>query len=359
MRLLSPKIDSKILSPSREEGEGVGGLPRTLGVLAMTTLLLLACISNTRALVIDRIVAIVNNEIITLSEVEEDLMSARLGIEGPRVRGLEGSKDPLAPGPLESLDPFMRERLKIMVDKRLQLQIAKKMGISSGQEEVSGAIEDIKRKNSIKSDIEFNRALEEEHLTLERYTAGIKDQLTLIKLINKEVRSKIVVRDEELREYYDKNRSLFALQPEIRISQILIPMPRNTSEIASEDLRRKASGLVKEIRAGGDFFNTAKRYKDVLDGLSAADLGFFKKGDLVPPLEKAALSLELGEVSDPVETQAGIHIIRLDEKGSIRYKSFKEVAREIEEGVYQEKYNEALAIWLKEIRDGAHVEVRF
>ncbi|HLF86085.1 MAG TPA: peptidyl-prolyl cis-trans isomerase [Nitrospiria bacterium] len=335
------------------------GLPCKLSVLVMAAQLFLAPISSVKAMTIERIVAIVNNEIITLSEVNEEVLFARLGIEDSRTGGVEGSRGPLASGSLDPLDPFTRERLKKMIDKRLQLQIARKAGISVSQEDIKGVIEDIKRKNSIASDKEFIGTLEEEHLTLEMYTAQIRDQLILMKLINREVRSKIVVRGEDLRDYYNNHRALFAFPSEIKISQILIPLPKAAPETIVEDLRKKASGMVEEIRAGGDFFVTAKRYKGIIDGIVAADLGFFKKGDLMPSLEKTADSLKSGEISYPIETQAGIHIIRLDERGSVRYKPFEAALKEIEEAVYQEKNDEALAVWLKDIRDGAHVDMRF
>jgi peptidyl-prolyl cis-trans isomerase SurA len=315
--------------------------------------------SGTGAMTVERIVAIVNNEIITLSEVNEEVLLAGLGIEGSKARGLEGSKDPHASKSPEPLDPFTRERLKKMIDKRLQLQIARKAGISVSQEDIKGVIEDIKRKNSITSDEEFSGTLEKEHLTLETYTAQIRDQLILMKLINREVRSKVVVRGEDLRDYYNNHRALFAFPSEIKISQILIPLPKAAPETVVEDLRKKASRLVEEIKAGGDFFDTAKRYKGTIEGIAAADLGFFRKGDLMPSLERTADSLRPGEISDPIETQAGIHIIRLDERGSVRYKPFEGATKEIEEAVYQEKYDEVLAVWLKEIRDGAHVDMRF
>ncbi len=335
------------------------GLPYMLFVLAMAAQLFLAPISSVKAMTVERIMAIVNNEIITLSEVNEEVLFARLGIEDSRTGGIEGSRDPLASGSLDPFDPFTRERLKKMIDKRLQLQIARKAGISVSQEDIKGVIEDIKRKNSIASDKELIGTLEEEHLTLEAYTAQIRDQLILMKLINREVRSKIVVRGEDLRDYYNNHRAHFAFPSEIKISQILIPLPKAADDAHVEDLKKKASRLVNEIKSGGDFFDTVKRYKGKIDGISAADLGFFRKGDLMPSLEKAADLLRPGEISDPIETRAGIHIIRLDEKGSVRYKPFEAALKEIEEAVYQKKYDEALAVWLKEIRDGAHVDMRF
>ncbi len=324
------------------------GLQLTLFALAMAAQLFLA-LSGTGAMTIERIVAIVNNEIITLSEVNEEVLPGRFRLE-----------ESYAGDGLNIItDRLLREKLRKMIDKRLQLQAARKAGISVSQEDIKGVIEDIKRQNSIRSDKEFSGTLEEEHLTLETYTAQIRDQLILMKLINREVRSKVVVRDGDLHDYYNNHRSLFAFPSEIKISQILIPLPKAAPETLVEDLRKKASGMVEEIKAGGDFFSTAKRYKGIINGISAADLGFFKKGDLMPALEKAADSLIPGEISNPIETQAGIHIIRLDERGSVRYKPFEGAAKEIEGAVYQEKYDEALAVWLKEIRDGAHVEMRF
>ncbi|MBI5746875.1 MAG: peptidyl-prolyl cis-trans isomerase [Nitrospirae bacterium] len=332
------------------------GLPRTLWVLAAAALFFLAP-SGSGAMTVERIVAIVNNEIITLSEVNEEALRQGSGQALPGRFRLEESY--AGDGLNITTERLLREKLRKMIDRRLQLQVARKAGISVSQEDIKGVIEDIKRKNSIRSDKEFSGTLEEEHLTLETYTAQIRDQLILMKLINREVRSKVVVRDGDLHDYYNNHRPLFAFPSEIKISQILIPLPKAAPETLVEDLRKKASGMVEEIKAGGDFFNTAKRYKGIIDGIAAADLGFFKKGDLMPSLEKAADSLKSGEISNPIETQAGIHIIRLDEKGSVRYKPFEEAAKEIEGAVYQEKYDEALAVWLKEIRDGAHVEMRF
>ena len=315
-----------------------GGLMTTLQTTAMTTY----------ATVVDRVVAIVNQEVITLSE----LALANSQYENPLFRELT-LEPPESPEVLK-----LQETLRILIEKKLQLQAARKRGITVGQEELQQVLDEIKHKQGINTDVAFQQFLAKENLSLPDYTREIKDQLTILKLINREIRSGVVLNEEEIDAYYRAHPEQFKLPERIRLSQILLSVSKEAQEQEIQKLEERARQLHNQLLDGADFNMMARKYSEGSEVKQGGDLGYFKKGELMKEIDKVVFSLQVDEISDVVRTPLGFHIFKLMEKKTTETLSYQEVKNQIEERLFSEKTDLAYRQWLRRLRDQAYVELK-
>ncbi len=282
----------------------------------------------------DRIVAIVNDEVITLSEVK-----ALIQGEEQRLRQAHSGT---------ALDRRLRqleyEALTELIERRLQMQLARERGHVATEEEVQTALQNLSRQtlNGDPSD----------PLLLK----NIKEQITMMKILDREVRSGVTVSDDEVRRYYDEHRAHFRLPQEYRISQILIT-PRQGEELA--DAQRRAAEVYEALGSGEDFGKLATSESDGPGAAHGGSLGMVREGELAFELEQAIAKLEPGQVGEPVETERGFHIIRLDERTPPQYKEFPLVQAEIRNLVYKQKSEHLYHKWISDLKDDAYIEVKF
>jgi parvulin-like peptidyl-prolyl isomerase len=302
--------------------------------------------------VLDRIVAIVNGEIITLSEFQDAMARMRLGLSGLSLPTNDNSQD------LGQTDPHLLERevLNQLVERRLQLQLAYKRGITVNPEEVDQALNEIRERNGLKTSEALQQALTLNRLSLDQFKNDLRDHIMILKLANREVRSTILLDEKQLLDYYESHPDRYAQPDEIRLRQILLRVPRSQSK---QDTLKKAEELVTRIRNGADFRSLAQEVSQGPEAKDGGDLGFIKKGELLSYVEKILFDLSPGEISDPIETQAGIHIFRIEEVKTGQIRPFEEVKQEIRESLFQERSAALYGEWLQNLRDAAQVEIRF
>ena len=187
---------------------------------------------------------------------------------------------------------------------------------------------------NIDSDIQFKTQLENvEKEILTQYT------------INK-VLSEIQVSDEEIKEYYENNENMFVGQETVRAKHILV------------ETIEKASQIVDEIREGLSFEEAASKYSSCPSKAQGGDLGSFTRGSMVPEFEEVAFKLNIGEISEPVKTQFGYHLIKVEEKGEQTSKKFDEVEAEIRNNILQEKQNKKYMELTMELKDKYQVVLK-
>lgn len=282
----------------------------------------------------DRIVAIVNDEVITLSEVKALVLE-----EERRLR--QTYKGAALERRLRQLE---YEALTELIERRLQMQLARKRGHEATEEEVQNALRDFPRQSL--------DGQPSDPLLLK----NVREQITIMKVLEREVRSGVTVSEEEVKRYYDAHRSHFRLPQEYRISQILV-RPREGE--ARADARQRAATVYEALGNGQDFAELARSESDGPGAAHGGSLGMVREGELAFELEQAIAGLQPGEVSQPVETERGFHIIRLDDRTPPRYKEFSLVKSEIQNLVYKEKSERRYHKWISELKDDAYIEVKF
>ena len=293
------------------------------------------------------IVAVVNDDIITLHNVNREAEPALAEAQ---------KKAALTDTEKRQIRRMVLERL---VEKKLTDQKIKELNIKVSEEEIRQAIDDVRKQNKIPSQEALVAALAAQGLTFEQYRGQLQEQIEKLKLVSMEVRAKVHVGEGEMRDYYTANLPKSTEDESFRARHIFFKTgERATSE---EILRAKvtATSILADAKEGKDFAELARKFsEDPAARKDGGDLGSFKKGDMQPDLEKAILSLKPGEVSDLVSTPIGFHIIKLESRSSGTAKSFESVKGEIEEIIYRKKSEERFSQWAKELRGKATVEIR-
>ena len=282
----------------------------------------------------DRIIAVVNTELIMLSELRAEIAGEHKRVHD-EYRG-------------EELQRRLRQieymGLTRMIERRLQLQVAKNKGVEITEDEVDRAVRELQRQG------------EKVDASNPEDKKNVKDQLTLMRVVDREVRSGVMVSEPETHRYYESHQNRFLMPDEYRISQILIL--RKASDTA-DSARGRAAAVSAELKAGRDFTDLALKHSDGPESTKGGNLGYVRQGELLPQIERALTSLQTGNVSDPVETAEGWHIIRLDEKRPPQYRPYAEVKNEIQTLVYQQKSEDVYQSWLADLKNKSFIEVKY
>jgi len=314
-------------------------LRRLVAVLILAAAALLPAASG--AEVVDRVVAIINDSIITLSE-----LNAAAAIVLDKLKK-EGQGD--APG-IEELRPRVLEDL---VEQKLIKQASDKAGIDVSDREIDNAIDDIKRQNRHMTQEQLMLALARSGLTYREYREQLKEQIRQVKFMNMEFRSKISVQDEDIENYYRQHIDDYYEAPKYRISCIVISPD-------DRQLMEKRIEVVREALAEGrDFAELARLYSDGPNADGGGDLGRLSSGELDPEIEKTALALGPGEVSEPLERPEGTYIIKLNEGLRADPIPLERVRGIIRETLFSKAMEERFNFWLAEQKKLAHIEIRF
>jgi parvulin-like peptidyl-prolyl isomerase len=300
-----------------------------------------------QAEVADRIVAVVNDEVITLSEWNRAFEPYQAQIEAAQ-RGA---------GRLNALSDAKASLLNRMIDNMLMEQQARKAGIVIRDEEVTAAIGELLQRRKISRE-DMLKALEREGTTLEAYENGVRDQLKRIRLIQREIKSKVAVSDEEIGEYYLKHREEYEGKDMVRLKQILIALPKGIDATGKEKQRAEAEAIRTRLKNGEPFDLLAAQYSQGPAAAVGGDIGFIEKGMIFPEVEEAAFSLPLLQISEAIESPAGFHIIQVIDRRGEGIKAIETVREEIRERIDQEKMEKKFTEWLQELRTKSHIEIR-
>lgn len=296
---------------------------------------------------IDRIVAIVNNEIITLGELEKIV-----SIESKEaMKGIGDDKK------LKVEEKLRKEVLKELIERRLQLQTAKRLGINVSKEEVKEAIEGIKKKNAL-DDANFEKALAKENMTLKEYEEQLRNQLIMTKLFNHEVRSKVVIAEKDIALFYENNKKDYLLIDHVKASHIFLKIPEKAGEKERDEIKVILEGILKKLKGGDDFGELARVYSQGPTAGSGGSLGILRKGEMTPELEKIAFSLKSGEMSDPIWTSDGVHILKIEERAEGNYRPSEEVKEEIRKVLIEKEAENRYREWISSLRDNSFIEIR-
>ncbi|HEV7477417.1 MAG TPA: peptidylprolyl isomerase [Burkholderiales bacterium] len=269
-------------------------------VLLLCLLAWLPAALGQRAALVDRIVAVVNKEVITASELHEATASAE------RALGRRGTQLP----PRELLERQMLERL--ILDKA-QLQMAREMGIRVDELQLDRAVQRVAEQNRLTL-AEFRGALERDGVAFGAYREDLREQIILSRLREREVSDRIQVSDGEIDLLLEEMKAAPAERVEFNLAHVLVRIPEQASPERIEAARGRAEKVVLEARAGTDFGRLAASYSDAPDALQGGALGW-RARDRLPDLFVSALAkMSPGEVSEVLRSPAGFHVVKLLER---------------------------------------------
>lgn len=295
---------------------------------------------------VSKISAVVNDDVVTSLEVEQAMQ--------PILRQAE-AKGPVSDASRKELRETV---LKGLIDKKLADQKVKELGIKVGDEEIKQAIEDVKKQNGMTQEA-LIKALAGQELTFEQYRTQLREQLEKLRLVSQEVKAKIQVSEQELRDYYAANTSLLAEDESFRARHIFIKIPKQAPDKELDALNTRVEKIWSETQVpGADFAALASKYSEDASAKDGGSLGTFKKGDMQGEFVQLLERLKPGETSGIIRTQVGFHIVKLEERIPGRTKSFEEVKAEIEDKLYKKKSEERFNQWLAELKKEATIEIK-
>lgn len=294
------------------------------------------------AVLLDRVVAVVNQDVITLSELYKTMEADA----SPDVKELQNDEKRKVFKENEALF------LETLINVRLQLQEARNMGIRVSGEELQEAIDGIKKKYAM-TEAAFSESLKAEGFSYEEYKKRLWEQIVISKLVNNQIRNKIVITDEDIKRYVTENKEVLENTESYGISQILFKKQKDAD---NSKLEEKAGALLKKIEQGGSFSDLAKQYSEDPSANSGGDLGFLKKSQLNRNFIDVLSGMKPGDISKPFWTESGLHIIKLESRAAAKNKDeiWEEARRMLNNKIFMERYN----LWIKSIREKSFIEVR-
>lgn len=245
--------------------------------------------------------------------------------------------------------------LNQLVSAELLFQEARKLEIKDIEKLVTKKIDDAKAKFS--SPAQFYKSLSDNGITENELKDYARKEIYINNLIEVRIASKVVVTDDEERRFYDENPDMFKMPESVRASHILIGFDPKASDAERNLAREKAETILKKVRGGADFSTAAKENSTCPSSKQGGDLGFFTRGQMVLPFENVAFKLNIGEVSDVVETQFGYHIIKVLEKQPARSIFFDEVRKKVHDYLTSQKIREGITDYVEKLRKDGKVEI--
>jgi peptidyl-prolyl cis-trans isomerase SurA len=316
-------------------------------------LLFLLWPSFVAAELVDRVVAEVNDDVITLSELETagDSYFDRIREKAP-ARELN-----------TALRQAREEVLDSLIDKMLLNQAAGKMSVSVSEAEIDTAVDQILARNkaTIK---EFRKELESMHMTEQKFRDDLHDQILQSKMINFQVRSRIVIIEEDIKEYYQKEYTREEGESGYYILQMGFTWEKQGNlvmpgTVAKQDARKRAEEIRTRVLDGESFKELAKSFSNLPSAKDGGDIGMIKKEEMAPYMRDTVLAMRPGEISPIVETESGYQFFKLlsvRDGDMVVLAPYESVRDEIRDRLYQQEMEEQYDIWVKELREKAYIK---
>ena len=291
--------------------------------------------------VADRVIAVVNNDAITLGELQENVIAYRY----------ENRQEQ---APDEELASKFLNRL---IEARLQLQEADREKITVEDSELAEELAERIKRVGAKSQEEFEGLIRAQGISMDAIKKRLKDSLRMSKVVRRKVALRISVTEVEIDRYFEANRPKLETGLGYHARHILI-VPDGTTPEAWEAARPRAAEVRAQLVAGADFAELARQHSGDATAKDGGDLGTMKRGELAAEIEREVLALSPGELSLPYRSALGYHIFRLESNESLEGEALVRARQQIRDILYREKYEARHETWLKEIKQRAIIEVR-
>lgn len=310
-------------------------------------LLCLLCPSLAAARIVDRVVAVVNDEIIADSELAEMM--------APFSAKLADIADPVARAQAE--EKQRRRVLDELVGQKLVLQEAGRRKLSVAVEEVDDHIQRILSQQSWTKQ-QLDAYLTAQGLSLSEFRRQVREQLLRQRVVRSAVGARIRITERELQDFYKERITEATANYELEAAHLLLALPADAGADEEAAARRQAEELLRRARAGEDFAALAKQYSTGPGADSGGTLGTVRKGDLDPVLEEALFALDEGEVGGPVRTRFGYHVVRAIRRKALPAPAFEAVEASLRRELTDRRLADELGRWIEELKKKAFIEIR-
>jgi peptidyl-prolyl cis-trans isomerase SurA len=302
-----------------------------------------------KSVIVEEIIARVNNSIITLSDYQKADSQLREEIQ----RDCTGCTP-------DKMEAQYRERqkdlLRDLIDQQLLVQRAKDQGVSV-ESDVVKRLDEVRKSNNLQSLDDLEKAVEGEGMSWEDYKSQIRNSMLTQEVIAKEMRGRIIISDEEVKKYYEDHPKEFTRPEQVVLADIFLSTTEKTPE-ESAVIEHKAEDYLNRLKKGEEFTEMAKRYSEGPTAKQGGDLGVFERGQLSKQLEDATFSLNKGGLTDVIQTKTGYEILKVVDRYQAGLQPLDKVRREIENQIYMKKMQPTLREYLAQLREESYVTVK-
>lgn len=314
--------------------------------------------------VIEEIVARINSDIITRSELERG-----------REQFLNELKDRYGAQATQKIADREKDILRDLIDQQLLVQKGKELGMT-GDTEVIKRLDEMRKQMNLESMEDLEKAAQEQGVSFEDFKQNLRNQIVTQQVISKEVGSKLQITEEEKSKFYEEHKPELERAEQVRLSEILVstapktqqpsaenktaeaPPPAATGEEDIATAEQKARELLESIRKGASFEEVAKKSSDGPTAAQGGDLGYFQRGKLAKELEDKTFGMKVGELSDVIRTKQGFIVLKVSEHQQAGIPSLKEIEPRVMEAIYLKKLEPALRAYLTKLREEAYIDIK-
>jgi peptidyl-prolyl cis-trans isomerase SurA len=301
------------------------------------------------SLIVEQVIARVNNEIITSSEYDKE----RANLRDEAAQDCPGC----TPAQIQAkVAPVEKNLLRDMIDNLLLIQRAKDMSISIDTELVK-RLDQLRVQNKMESMEDLEKAVRSEGLSYEDFKNNIKNGLYRDEVMRREVGAKAVPDKVEVQKYYDEHKQDFVRQESVYVREIFVSTENKTEE-EKVALRAKVDGLLARVKGGEDFGELAKRFSDAGTAKKNGELGLFRRGTMPANLEQAVFKLNRNEITDVIPIATGFEILQVMGRYEAGQQPVEKVQNEINNILYEQKMKPALREYLDKLREDSYVDVK-
>lgn len=297
--------------------------------------------------VVDRVMAIVNDEIISLYELNQRILPFTKKLNA----GSASAEDREA-----LFQRLTEENLNLLINEKLADQEIKRLNIKVSETEINREIERIKSVNQL-TDQTFLDALSAEERNMDDFRQQVKEQILRARLVNREIRSKIVITTEDVKSFYQTNPEEFGGEIIYFLKNIVVE--QTSSELSADraEIVNRLERILGELSQGKAFDGLARQYSDAPNAINGGSLGFIKKSALAPQIQAALAPLSAGQYTKSIETDQGYQIFYIEKIEMDAAKPFDEVRPQIEDKLYNQVVDQQYEKWLKKLRSRAHIKL--
>ena len=302
-----------------------------------------------RGELVERVAAVVNDHVILLSEVRTRM--------APFMAQLAQMPDENARR--QRAKQVESQALEQIIGEELIAQQARTLRLAVSDRDLDLAVKDVMQKNGL-TDETLAAALSREGQTIESYRQTIlRPQLLRMRVLQVQVRPRVSVTEDELRALYQKNLRKLGVETQVRLRDIVRIIPPAASPSVVEDQEALITDLARRIKEGEDFAKLAAEYsEDSLTKENGGDLGYVGSGKLPLAIERIAFDLEPGSVSEPIRTEDGFHLIKVEDRKESAARPFDDVKEQLRQQLFAEKMEKATQSWLVELRKKSYIDIK-
>jgi peptidyl-prolyl cis-trans isomerase SurA len=293
--------------------------------------------------VVEDVIVRVNDQIINRSDLERSQQQM----------AAENQQNNASPAEIAERE---KNLLRDMIDQQLLLSRAKELGMNADAE-VIRRLDEIRKQNHMDSMEDLEKAARQQGVSFEDFKANIRNGILTQQVVRDEVGRRLQMTQAQEQAYYEAHKQDFAQPEQVRLSEILVPLPAEANDAAIAQAQTKANDIAEKLKGGAKFSDLAEAYSGGPTASQGGDLGLFKRGALAKVLEDQTFDLKAGETTSPIRTRQGFVILKVTEHQAAGTPAMKDVENEIQNAMYMDQMQPALRAYLTKLREDAYIDI--